>query len=116
MIGGLGITTNVGDMKYFVSALESELLDRAVQLALPGHAWVDNAPRPTSDWLDGGPLVEKFLLSTSPVLSAAVESSKWESSMYLTSPSKGIYCCGPTPLVSAMRCLVANLIGEEIDL
>ena len=36
--------------------------------------------------------------------------------MYLSPPSKGIYCSGPTPLVAAMRCLVANLIGEEIDL
>ena len=102
-------------MKYFVSALEGELLDRAVQLALPGHAWLDDAPMPSSDMIDGGPLVEKFLLSISPVLSA-VESPKWESSMYLTPPSKGIYCRGPTPLVALMRCIVANLIGEEIDL
>ena len=115
MIGGLGLTRTGEDMKYFVSALDGDLLDRAVQLALPEHPWLDDAPMPSSDRLDGGPLVEQFLLSTLPVLSAA-ESSKWESSMYLTPPSKGIYCSGPTPLVAAMRCLVANLLGDVVDL
>ena len=103
-------------MKYFVSAIEGDLLDRAVQLALPGHAWVDDTPMPSSNGLDGVPLIEQFLISTTPVCGAAVESFQWESSMYLTPPSKGIYCSGPTPLVAAMRCLVANLIGENIDL
>ena len=103
-------------MKYFVSALEGELLDRAVQLALPGHAWLDDAPMPASDWLDGGPLIEQFCLLIVPASRVAVESSRWQASMYLTPPSMGIYCSGPTPLVAAMRCLVANLIGEEIDL
>ena len=103
-------------MKYFVSALDGDLLDRAVQLALPQHSWLDDAPMPASYWLDGGPLIEQFWILLVPVFSSTVDSSRWQASMYLSPPSKGIYCSGPTPLVAAMRCLVANLIGEEIDL
>ena len=103
-------------MKHFVSALEGEILDRAVQLALPGHAWVDDAPMPSSDWSDGGPLIEQFRLLIVPAFSVSEESARWQASMYLSPPSKGIYCIGPTPLVAAMRCIVANLIGEAVDL
>ena len=76
---------------------------------------------PSSNWFDGGPLIEKFRLLIVPahsVVSATPCFLRWEASMYLAPdpPSKGIYCGGPTPLVAAMRCIVANLSGEEIDL
>ena len=108
-------------MKYFVSSLEGELLDTAVIRALPDHAWLDQFPMPSSNWLDGGPLLDLFKLMIVPIHSisgATHRFSRWEASMYLapSPPSNGIYCFGPTPLIAAMRCIVANLSGEEIDL
>lgn len=62
---------------------------------------------PSADWAVGGPLVESFKIEV------FIRDEEWfaYSSNSTTEDFKG-----PTPLVSAMRCLVASRYGDTISI
>lgn len=112
-------------MKHKTAELTGALLDDAVALIedVPirylvvgeGQSAVWNRPpwSPSTNWEDGGPIIERERLS---VLTAH---PGWEAfHKGHTSPrlkdAEGIY--GPTYLVAAMRCFVASKFGDEVDL
>ena len=66
------------------------------------HFW------PTTDWSQGGPIIEREGINL-----VRLESARWEAW-----PDVGMndqYCQGPTPLIAAMRCYVVNKLGDEVE-
>ena len=76
--------------------------------------------RPSTDWAQGGPIVERECMhvfyfghdAAEPWVAATKEpASQIIGGDYY--PDGG---CGPTPLVAAMRCYVASKLGEAIEI
>lgn len=62
---------------------------------------------PSSDWSQGGPIIEREEITISPV-----DRGLWGAEIEL---SRVIYEQGPTPLIAAMRCFVYSKFGEEVE-
>lgn len=79
----------------------------------------DNSYDPTEDWAQGGPIIEREMISTSPTDPKAIDYKEPWSAYYretLFDDCEGYYATGPTPLVAAMRCYVTSKLGDEIDI
>ena len=61
----------------------------------------------SSSWAHGGPIIEREMIELIPQTPAL-----WDA-MYR---AQHVPIDGPTPLVAAMRCYVANKLGVEIEL
>jgi hypothetical protein len=61
---------------------------------------------PTTNWADGGPIIERGLIVISPD-----SQHGWRANPYMDLTE--FY--GPTPLIAAMRCYVASVLGDEVD-
>jgi len=96
------------------SELTGEALDRAVGKAMKLQdpywhegrcAWF------STDWAEGGPIIERQSISI-----CDLENGEWRAQ--LDSKGCGPYCrhYGPTPLIAAMRCYVAFVLGDEVEL
>jgi hypothetical protein len=75
--------------------------------------------RPSTDWSQGGPIIEREGISTvrdegDDYWQAVTDACS--SSMFGPGLSGYNYEQGPTPLIAAMRCYVASKLGAEIDL
>ena len=68
-------------------------------------------------WTQGGPIIEReFIeLRNRTSFSGGWEAWKWldENQDYLIVGKQGHYCS--TPLIAAMRCLVASKLGDEVE-
>ena len=63
---------------------------------------------PSTDWTQGGPLVEKEKVC----LSWMNNFGAWHAQL---GDEAEFNAYGPTPLIAAMRCVVAANLGDEID-
>jgi len=61
--------------------------------------------RPTTDWAQGGPIIAREGMSIGMVY------DYWQAHL----SEFGLWEEGPTPLIAAMRCLVASKLGAHID-
>jgi hypothetical protein len=70
------------------------------------YGFDDNCPEYSTDWAQGGPIIERERIRLDPrgLWCAAHDTHEWTEST------------GPTPLVAAMRCYVATKLGDEIEL
>lgn len=66
---------------------------------------------PSTDWAQGGPIIERERLSIRPDVAAP------EFRVFVIRPPIGLShrYIGSTPLIAAMRCYVASKLGNEID-
>ena len=71
-------------------------------------AWWTEEYDPTTNWAQGGPIIERERVSTQTT------ESHWDADM-TTPEGKFIQAEGPTPLIAAMRCYVASKLGDTID-
>ena len=77
----------------------------------------DEAPhmewQPSTDWAQGGPIIERTGIATSPH-----DTLGWAAFQSHTAIDGVIYkdYFGPTPLISAMRCYVASKLGDEVKI
>jgi hypothetical protein len=95
-------------MKVKVSETEGETLSYLVGRVMgfkPGNLF-----RPSADWAQGGPIVEREKIGIVP---SPDDASVWIASMF--EPDWGFNRTGPTPLIAAMRCYVAGQLGEEVE-
>lgn len=67
--------------------------------------------KPSTDWAIGGPIIEQQGLLVRP--SFTDERDKWTSILWAP---KTVFESGPTPLVAAMRCYVASVLGDTVDI
>ena len=95
-----------------VSELEGRELDAWVAEAL-GWAYLDGIQLYFStEWERGGPLIEQFGIELTRGWVAHMEQDRPQESGGILMP--GTHARGPTPLIAAMRCLVASRFGEEV--
>lgn len=72
-----------------------------------------NKWRPSSDWAQGGPIIEREGISVVQQGDAA----EWVASVYnYTEGDWHLHTTGPTPLIAAMRCYVASKLGADINI
>ena len=127
-------------MKVKVSELQGAALDWAVALieypewkeqgyleVFPHDLSFDDGTTytPSTDWSQGGPIIEREKIgvwwATHYVDEDGVEyGNHWYAEMGCTDENVDSRYCGvadgPTPLITAMRCYVANKMGDEIEL
>ena len=106
-------------MKVKVNEASGPVLDWMVQEAEfqhePSHKeWVMESHHKgetthpySSDWLWGGPIIEREGLLLKPLFLP----SGWYAEDYMDIHNAQ----GPTPLIAAMRCFVASKLGEEVE-
>ena len=79
---------------------------------------------PSTDWAQGGPIIERELIHTYPRFTAGrteggsdvYQQDGWAA--YVTPPAFWVTprpFTGPTPLIAAMRCYVASNLGDNVD-
>jgi len=79
---------------------------------------------PSVKWGQGGPIIERGLINTSPHFTAGrteggsdvYQQDGWKA--YITPPAFWVTprpFTGPTPLIAAMRCYVASKVGTHIE-
>jgi len=76
--------------------------------------WTDDHYSPSTDWSQGGPIIERERIATGFEKFDDVDSalSIWGAFKY-AGRFEGY---GPTPLIAAMRCYVASKLGDDIEL
>ena len=70
-------------------------------------------PRFSTDWSQGGPIIEREWLDVTPWPNESREDMRWHCQQYGSSGDCAQY--GPTPLIAAMRCYVASKLGDEVE-
>lgn len=114
-------------MKTKTSELTGAALDWAVgtALKLPKPYWNDGrCAAYSTDWAQGGPIIEreKIRLDTNdhPDLWPWVANKliRWEKREDEEMGDWPVYAegVGDTPLIAAMRCFVASVLGDEVDI
>ena len=79
--------------------------------------------QPSTDWAQGGPIIDREELSVEPLYTAGGLDCWQAYGHNLRYDDHGNYIqgsdnrqYGPTPLIAAMRCYVASKLGDEIEL
>jgi hypothetical protein len=81
--------------------------------------WPDNQEfKPSTDWAQGGPIIEREWISVASDTSGVIEGFEWFATIdhILVDPEEAIGVRGPTPLIAAMRCYVACKLGDEVEI
>lgn len=68
--------------------------------------WRDEL-RYSTDWADGGPIIEREKIEV------FIEDEQWKAYSSNSLPKN---FDGETPLVAAMRCFVASVLGDEVEI
>jgi len=102
-------------MKIKTSELKGVALDWAVAMCageevslIKGQLetrWTDDGWKPSTDWSQGGPIIEREGMSIGMV------NEHWQAHL----SEFHLFIEGPTPLIAAMRCFVASKLGDEVD-
>ena len=95
------------------SELQGAALDWAVAKCEGLDYWQPeigpSQPDYSTDWSQGGPIIEREKISI-----ALDEEEPWCAFKEEDTDIQSFYS-GPTPLVAAMRCYVASKMGDEVD-
>ena len=96
-------------MKIKTSELKGAALDWAVaQIEFNGEYRPISLPDYSTDWSQGGPIIEREKIRLDP------RKGQWEATIWneanMQNPSYG-----PTPLIAAVRCFVASKLGDEVE-
>ena len=71
---------------------------------------------PSTDWAQGGPIIEREEISLHTTPKFAAKCMKWDASQRNTNGACVRSQFGPTPLIAAMRCYVASKLGDEVEI
>jgi hypothetical protein len=71
-----------------------------------GNEW--EAFSPTTNWAQGGPIIEREFIDL------AYQFAFWRA-WSATEDPRATSVSGPTPLIAAMRCYVTSKLGEEVE-
>ena len=97
-------------MKIKTCLLEGHALNYAVCVAELGYGTEYRFRRYSTDYSEGGVLIEREGISTVKMASG------WMASVGSVHDSRSIWIAGSSQLVAAMRCYVATKLGEEIEI
>lgn len=76
------------------------------------RGWGNPHPCYSTDWAAGGPIIEREQIVLR--LGSAPSEQYWAAFCH-TTPTRLSQNTGTTPLIAAMRCYVANKIGDEVE-
>jgi hypothetical protein len=80
---------------------------------------IDDEPyAPSTDWAQGGPIIEREKIDTNHIsIDQYSGDSYWVASFPRPATHKDLwrFGYGPTLLIAAMRCYVANKLGDEVE-
>lgn len=110
-------------MKIKTAELEGGALDWAVAKCECGDhlefvlAHSKQRNRYSTDWAQGGPIIERELMTVGVYdVAQDLTSGLWSAEMFKgTSMRASAQGFGPTPLIAAMRCFVASELGDEVE-
>ena len=76
--------------------------------------------RPSTNWMQGGPIIEREGIDVHRVNAEMWSAKLWVNNSGMTkNPAQwfkhNIQTDGPTPLIAAMRCYEAFILGDEVD-
>lgn len=73
---------------------------------------------PSTSWMKGGPIIEREGIGHDRVPTMAHTPKEFCAWMYRDAEAtkRTARSYGPTPLVAAMRCLVASRLGDEVEI
>jgi hypothetical protein len=87
------------------SELTGAALDWAVhQARFEGACHDEPFPSYSTDWAQGGPIIERERINLEPF--SNINGEQWSADGEWDSP---------TPLIAAMRCYVASKLGDEVE-
>lgn len=66
--------------------------------------------QPSTDWAQGGPIIEREKISVSPEY---LPCNGWVADTKIVGEKTHQH--GPTPLIAAMRCYVASKLGDTVE-
>jgi hypothetical protein len=101
-----------------IEKLPSDLLtwhdgSPVVQRSVLGHTDLLRCEFSTN-WAQGGPIIEREWIEVVPWPNQSDENERWMATQYdLPTP---VSIGGPTPLIAAMRCLVASKLGDTVEI
>jgi hypothetical protein len=104
------LTTYINDIKLPGCSIVDVGIDEDSGLV----AYVDGTGRygaysPSTDWEQGGPIIEREKIKVDP------RKGNWEATIW-NEPQIRNPSYGPTPLIAAMRCFVASKLGDEVEI
>lgn len=70
--------------------------------------WQGRSYRPSTDWSQGGPIIEREKIKTDP------RAGSWTATIWNEAMTQNP-AFGPTPLIAAMRCFVASKLGDTVE-
>ena len=72
----------------------------------------------STDWAQGGPIIEQEKLDISFIPEDAPEQSFWIAKTLLPATHRDFWHTGygTTPLIAAMRCYVSSKLGDEVEI
>lgn len=109
-------------MKIKTSEMEGAALDWAVAGLVHAEKWrhekYEGGPlatihgyRPSADWSQGGPLIEKHVFRMEQV-----GTHDWIACLPQSKNGQWLHEKGSTPLIAAMRAIVASELGDTVDI
>jgi hypothetical protein len=87
--------------------------DELAEMVRESWRWRPFEYTPSTDWSQGGPIIEREDIGIAPY--GSVSSDKWVAVPGTEREGGKVKTHGPTPLIAAMRCVVASKLGEDID-
>lgn len=92
-----------------------------LKCSLTGALEVVEVFNPSTDWAQGGPIIEREGLGVSQYNNIPDRpENRWQCVKYaggmLLGNHRPICAYGPTPLIAAMRCYVASKLGDEVEI
>ena len=75
-----------------------------------------SAYNPSTDWSQGGPIIERERIQTTP---RGETTDLWEAIVFdniFMDDGSECFQTGPAPLIAAMRCYVASRLGDEVEI
>ena len=82
-----------------------EYPEQSINTALGFPYLVFGRFNPSTDWAQGGPIIERERINLEPFTD--INGEQWSADGAWNSP---------TPLIAAMRCFVASRLGDELDI
>lgn len=92
-------------MKIKANELQGAALDWAVAKSAgnTGNFTIDGYS-PSTEWAQGGPIIEREKITI-----------EWTGENWMGYIWHDAEFFGPTPMIAAMRCYVASMLGDEVD-
>lgn len=91
----------------------SKLLQRGKEMRMLCSGSASLSYSPSTDWSQGGPIIEREWLDVTPWPNESDEGLRWQCKQH---DSIDCVAFGPTPLIAAMRCFCYARLGAEVDI